>query len=408
MPNRYSHALVLSHYESLGFISRPTRSSSRPSSTTSLLSFDLDPPSSSDDSTAPSLTPSPGLSESSASSTVSSLDEAPQQQSLHSASSSIVTEIYAPQSPTVGPVQTSNPPVEERDGQGSPPPSPVVRERATDQPPPTSTSRFPSASGLSAFLHPRSSTKRKSKSSKKRRSTVPTASEHLRKQSHQLESSAPHPFNALLQPHPQTRRDHTPYKRLAPTFSVDPLPSPCLDDERPRSPNSVVVPWEYSETHLPPVYRPRGVSDHLSTDLAKDRDSGYHSSGTTRTSRSTTSATVPHHHLCYPAPVPTHPPSSPLHELPQPHPFHQTSSPSPLSPASSNVEPTSLLLPSQEDYTPLSRSSSFDSVAPPPISLGPRHPFNPTLSQQSRNRNHAFATWLDRAGGGRRDNRGLG
>ncbi|KAL8648698.1 MAG: hypothetical protein Q9210_004824, partial [Variospora velana] len=219
MPNKYSHALVLSTYESKGLIDLPPHPS--------LLHHLLRPPpssSTSDDAAAtPPLSALPGLAaseNSSSASTTSSLDLHPASRAklpAHSATSSIVTEIYAPTgSPLPFEARRTVIAAEEEDGhlidelpppgkqlsQGgpmskiasiellppsrskqSPPEGPPTKATSIELPPPPSskqpppppperppskaTSRFSSLHNFSAFLDPLPRAKRHRKRSHK-------------------------------------------------------------------------------------------------------------------------------------------------------------------------------------------------------------------------------------------------
>ncbi|KAL8987216.1 MAG: hypothetical protein Q9177_003551, partial [Variospora cf. flavescens] len=209
MPNRYSHALVLSTYESKGLIDLPPHPSLH-----HLSLHPFFPSSTSDDATAaaatttttPPLNALPGLAaseNSSTTSTTSSLDLHPASRRAglppqHSATSSLVTEIYAP--PTGSPLpfegRTTVIAAEEEDGhlielppppgkkqlsQGGgplsqiasielpPPPSPPSSKQPPppERPPSKVTSRFSSLHNFSAFLDPLPRAKRHRKRSHK-------------------------------------------------------------------------------------------------------------------------------------------------------------------------------------------------------------------------------------------------
>ncbi|KAL8744833.1 MAG: hypothetical protein Q9190_002978 [Brigantiaea leucoxantha] len=94
MPNRYSHASVLSHYQSQGVISIPTSFVSDPPPSRSPLNGSLLPSRTED--TSPLDSP-PGLCSSSSGSSGAPSPELRSQPLRHSASSSVVTQIYSPQ-----------------------------------------------------------------------------------------------------------------------------------------------------------------------------------------------------------------------------------------------------------------------------------------------------------------------
>ncbi|KAL8817012.1 MAG: hypothetical protein Q9223_004082, partial [Gallowayella weberi] len=155
MPNRYSHALVLSHYEAQGFITLPHRPVT-PLPTSPLCSdFDLHFSSSSNAAGTPSLHAVPVLSDTSTTSTASSPHDPAAREPLHSASSSIVTEIYAPQSPVIVAASPLVALAEDRPQEVLP--SPPAKQLERQQVPGSAKSRFSSSYDLSSFISRHSS-----------------------------------------------------------------------------------------------------------------------------------------------------------------------------------------------------------------------------------------------------------
>ncbi|KAL8865138.1 MAG: hypothetical protein Q9174_007053, partial [Haloplaca sp. 1 TL-2023] len=155
MPNRYSHALVLNRYETRGFISLPTHSERPSSPTPSLPVAEYQPPSqkTSDENNTPPLTAVPSLVDSpEPTSNGSNVDDVPSKP-LHSASSSIVTEIYAPQSPDIEPIRGTITPTEIKTSEAAPSPAPPIEESEVKEKhvPPT-TSRYSTARDFSSFF----------------------------------------------------------------------------------------------------------------------------------------------------------------------------------------------------------------------------------------------------------------
>ncbi|KAL8950944.1 MAG: hypothetical protein Q9183_007493, partial [Haloplaca sp. 2 TL-2023] len=329
MPNRYSHALVLSRYENRGFISLPAQSASPSSPTPSLPVAEYQPPSqkTSDENSTPPLTAVPSLIDSpETTSNGSNVDDVPTKP-LHSASSSVVTEIYAPQSPDSGPIPGTTTLTEIKIPDAAPQPAPPMEEAEVKeaQPPPT-TSRYSTARDFSSFFARHVVPKHKNKSSRSRRQSTtiekPSKPQHTSSTASTRKSSSTNhlPATAQTPPAPITTHHHTPstsssthhvttkphtpskitphkpYSRLRPTYSDDSLPSLNLsledmatEDAAPPSPNEDVVPWEYPEysTPHPETY---GLTPASTTNLNRDkqeaeeerhkedgsRDSGYH------------------------------------------------------------------------------------------------------------------------------------
>ncbi len=125
MPNKYSHALVLSHYESRGLISFPSRYQPQPvidealdpEPTLHLHSSHLGRPSSPPRTPLPPLPPLPPITHHD--------EEAPSSPSSHRSTPSTITEIYAPKPLTV-PLPPTLPRVRlepQEDARRSPPPT---------------------------------------------------------------------------------------------------------------------------------------------------------------------------------------------------------------------------------------------------------------------------------------------
>ncbi|KAL8900288.1 MAG: hypothetical protein Q9207_005764, partial [Kuettlingeria erythrocarpa] len=444
MPNKYSHALVLSRYESKGFItsSRPPPAP-RHTSPSSHHSYSLSTGSSNHAATPP-LHAVPGLSyDSSATSTASSLDDVPPRP-LHSANSSVVTEIYAPQSPSFPPEALNTLP--EADHTPKEQPKEQSKEQslhlpADEQPPfddppqlPPSVSPFSSFHTFSALLNPTLRERRKKRSHTRPRHETPSERiAHPASPTATSSSSSSKPTPAAFEPRTTqprlasssssrspTRSQHTPYKRIQPIYSTDSLASLSLahhDGPEPGgfspSHNPEILPWEYpvpQQPSRPEAYNPRGFSvDHARAveDRAR-KPSGNSWAAEVDTASPTLSVdayiraekdkkknkkpTPPSLH---------HPPQSPQ----QQHPFipaRRSSSISyprqhlDLEPTDIDNDDDSLFAPifsedaldvlappvSYDDRQPLSHASSFDSVAPPPIRRGPRDSMTPGLQQQ--------------------------
>ncbi|KAI4267226.1 MAG: hypothetical protein L6R38_008355 [Xanthoria sp. 2 TBL-2021] len=377
MPNRYSHAFVLSRYETKGFITLPPRPLSPPPA--SLSPSDLEPhaPNGGDDRYAPSLNAVPALSDASTTSTASSSVELPRKPS-HSASSSIITEIYAPQALSVDSIPTTYVPAEDDPHDALPPSlSPTRKTHPRQSSPPPPKSRFSSFHDLSPFISKHSLSAKPSKKSHRRHSYLPPV--------HSTELPPITPRQQPYNPAPY-------YKRLEPTFDTDSLESlslEVLENEGRQSPNMDVLPWEYPETlsKSPPVYQPSGFhpppqfsrasapppkrsQDPITKTLAPNHTSvslpapAIHFNSANqpikyfpdrvpqRHSMISTQSYVPSHH--------SNPPSSPLPDPPTSPPFsHQRI----LSHHLSN--------------------ESFDSAAPPPIRTTP-HPAQHRISVEGR------------------------
>ena len=435
MPNRYSHANVLSRYETRGFISPPTQSVSPSSPTASLPVAEFQPPSqkTSDENNTPPLTAVPSLIDSpETTSNGSNVDDVPVKP-LHSASSSVVTEIYAPQSPDSGPIRGAITPTEIKIPDAAPPPAPPIEEPEIQetQPPPT-TSCYSTARDFSSFFACHVIPKHKNKSSRSRRQsntiekssqpqdTSTTASSSKSSSTNHLLATAHHPPPPITTHHHTlstsssanhvATKMHTPsktaprksYPRLRPTYSDDSLPSLNLslediadEDAAPSSPNEDVVPWEYPEysTPHPESY---GLTPTSITDIDNNkgeevhtedgsRDSGYHTISPVSPTAPTFSS---QNASCPPARLQKKPPPSSPPPASRPK-RHYAIAPSPSPPSSPNLLPTASsphLLPlsskTQQAPFPLPRSESFDSVAPPPISRTPRQP--PSSASSSR------------------------
>ncbi|KAL8861179.1 MAG: hypothetical protein Q9178_002395 [Gyalolechia marmorata] len=271
MPNKYSHAFVLSRYETRGFITLPHRLLDPSPTPFSPSEFDLYDSKYSDATDAPSLNAVPALSDSSTTSTASSLDE-PTTQPLHSESSSIITEIYAPKSPALDPISSTIVSIKEnpRETLSDPPPDKqILPQSPPPHPPPKS--RFSTFHDLSHFITRHSSVSTSAKTPSRKRQHLPRSkTAKSRKPSISLPShSRPNSYYQLpptsIPASPEQRR-HTFYKRLEPAFDTDSLRSLSLeelDDEWSQSSDMNVLPWEcsqYSNTQVgnPPVYIPRG------------------------------------------------------------------------------------------------------------------------------------------------------
>ncbi|KAI4128472.1 MAG: hypothetical protein LQ338_002702 [Usnochroma carphineum] len=371
MPNRYSHALVLSHYEARGFIALP-----QPSLSPSQSRFKLDWSQSNRDSSAtPSLNALPALSsDSSTTSTASSLDEVPPRP-LHSASSSIVTEIYAPQSPSYPPGASSKDPQERQDEERPPaPPTPDPSKQSPPENPPTlppSVSRFSTFHNLSAFLHASASQRRQKIRSYKRHSHKPSSPQPMEPTPLNTTSrSTPSELRSPT-PKPRIQQHHMSYERLDPVFSTDSLtPLPLSDTEEaarqtPPSPNEEVLPWEYlmPQPSQPAVHKPRESQgcERKDPERRSEAPASTTQIPTRRSSvshRDTRRASDEHQK--------SHKPR--CRRLSKHHtPADDDSIFTPIFSLDSSPKSTD-----PRHRQALSRASSFDSVAPPPIRKGPR------------------------------------
>ncbi|KAL9635255.1 MAG: hypothetical protein Q9204_002687 [Flavoplaca sp. TL-2023a] len=429
MPNKYSHAFVLSRYETKGFISLQPRPLTPPTASFSPSDFDLYARNGSDGTCAPSLDAVPALSDTSTTSTASSNGE-PAQQPSHSASSSIVTEIYAPQVDTVESTTTAYIPPEDKPQEALPAiPSPI---REPSPPPPKS--RFSSFHDLYPFISRHSSPAQRSKKSSRRDSnrshskgskpTETPASTTPRPRSHTTHQ--PHQSTPLQHPQPY---HHSLYrKRLEPTFDNDSLASlslsdlyPDIDDGR-KSPNMDVLPWEYPETHptSPPVYQPSGSPPYpqfqIRTPPIPPANASQKSVSETKTHNQTSislpaapsihynsanqpikyfPSSRPKRHSSISSPRPHHSSNSSSQAPAQPHPHAHP--PQPTSPAPCSI-PQSMF---QQTLSHNLSTESFDSAAPPPIRTTPR-----AGSRRMSVEGEGLSMIGDMKVGGRREGRG--
>ncbi|KAL8888726.1 MAG: hypothetical protein Q9192_006130 [Flavoplaca navasiana] len=408
MPNKYSHAFVLSRYETKGFISLQPRPLTPPTASFPPSDFDLYASNGSDGTCAPSLDAVPALSDTSTTSTASSNGEPAHKQPSHSASSSIVTEIYAPQAQSVESINTAYIPPEDKLQEALPAIPPPIREPS----PPPPKSRFSSFHDLYPFISRHSSPATRSKKSSRRHSnrshskgakpTETPASSTSNPRSHSTHQ--PHQSTPLQHPQPY---HHSLYrKRLEPTFDNDSLASltlsdlyPEIDDGR-KSPNMDVLPWEYPETHptSPPVYQPSGSPPYLHPQTLPQ--SSISSTTPPKTSQKSipepkahnqTSISLPAassiHYKSANQPIKYFPLSkqkrhSSISDHPQPyhssntfhqapalaHPHPHPHSPQPTSPAPSSISQSEF----QKTLSHNLSTESFDSAAPPPIRTTPR------------------------------------
>ncbi|KAI4086580.1 MAG: hypothetical protein LQ344_007443 [Seirophora lacunosa] len=359
MPNKFSHALVLSTYESRGLIDLPPPL--LPSLHSSSTSEQNRP--SSDDATTPSLSALPALaSDSSTASINSSLDLHPPRLPTHvPSSSSIVTEVYAPQSPPLEPQTTVAAADDHLSELHSPLPSKhSPPERPSSQP----TSRFSSWHTFSAFLDLPSHVKRHRRRPRQHSRCQDSPPEHIVPVTSTAKTppppQTPHPHNPPSgRPHPDNKQQqhYLPHSRLHPILSIDSLRSRHLThaDEKdtlcPQSPNMDVLPWEYpSSDPPPPPSPPVSLAPHVPHVL---------------TATTTTTATPN---------IPPHPRSASLSHPPLPS-LHNDDPP-----ASDETDPIfKPIFPTDEELLPgelrverpRSRAESFDSAAPPPIRKGP-------------------------------------
>lgn len=377
MPNKYSHASVLSRYETRGFIAPPPASFSQSES-------DLYAANGGDDHDAPSLNAVPALSDASTTSTASSSGEPPRQPS-HSASSSIVTEIYAPQDSSLDPIHTTCI-LTEAIPQKARPASPTSKTPPPPSFPPPPKSPFSSYHDLSPFISKHTSSTKPNGKSHRRHSHLPrTDSPELPQPSSSRRTSKPRPHSThqswLPPPTPTTTTTHQqqPYipspshKRLEPTFDTDSLPSLSLSDLETsgrQSPNMDVVPWEYPETHSqksppPPVY-------HLHSPPPPPSNSHSPPPQAPSTKAPPPSIRPPESAIHFNAA------NQPIKSFPVPRPQRHSMISTTAYIPSHHPDPPSLVLPHSSTPTlphTLARqlsAESFDSVAPPPIRITPR------------------------------------
>ncbi|KAI4172269.1 MAG: hypothetical protein LQ343_003704 [Gyalolechia ehrenbergii] len=396
MPNRHSHAFVLSRYEARGFFSLPHYSNQSPS----ISEYDLSLPDPANPAT-PSLNAVPALSsDSSTTSTASSLGDPPPEP-LHSASSSIITEIYAPKSPAQSPptspiAEVDEAPARHHDQEDISWFSPISEQPRHDSPPPPSTSRFSSLHDFSAFLNPLPPPKRHKRHSDKyqhNRSSVQSS-----QPSH---TTTLNPKPAYSRPSSTQFRSHKPkhhvsYERLEPTFDDESLASLCLSAEEgeaaepthPLSANMDVLPWEYPfpEPSKLATYRPQGFPDiqpkiyyEEAKNMQQNRTatpsptfSPTRYSSISQRSRLTEISYHSHQRRI---------PSNDLVLETAPFPLSLDDQIGPCGPQSR------------------SRSSSFDSVAPPPIRISPRAVPTRQVSRRGREKGR-FSVGMGWLGGG--------
>ncbi|KAI4180077.1 MAG: hypothetical protein L6R41_007480, partial [Letrouitia leprolyta] len=256
MPNRYSHAFVLSRYEARGFISPSYESYHSPESSEHGLSLP-----STDGAASPPLTAVPALSsDSSTTSTISSLGEPPAKP-LHSASSSIITEVYAPQSPAQSlssspvtqlekaPARQHKEELNEEDVSSN-----LPRSEIPPCEPPRPASRFSSFHNFSAFLNPPPPPERRRRQSYKYDRNPPSSRSRqcFRTSAPKSEPASSRPSS--VQKQSCKPKHYTSYKRLEPTFDIESLDSLHFSSEdegkaqpgHPPPPNIDVIPWEYT------------------------------------------------------------------------------------------------------------------------------------------------------------------
>ncbi|KAL8991995.1 MAG: hypothetical protein Q9169_007466 [Polycauliona sp. 2 TL-2023] len=392
MPNKYSHALVLSRYETKGFINLPPRAPSPPPSASfSSSNLDVYATNGRNSVDIPSLNAVPTLSDSSTTSTASTSSE-PSKQPSHSASSSIVTEIYAPQALSVESIPTTDLPVKQDPPEVQPPTPSPIREPS----PPPKKSRFSSFHDLSPFISRHSSPARRSKKSSRRHSYQPAP------QSSKSTPPASRPLSPIFKttheprqpvttmPHAQPSHQQTIYhKRLEPFFSDDSLDSLSLEDiqsedEGRKSPNMDVLPWEYPETYSssPSTQEPHNRPDTKtqpttsSTNPSQTSIPQNPSNNTDNHSKTSLPTTSAMHFNSLNQPIKYFPPPSPSthsqshslhHSSPQAH--HASPPPAPAIRVADH--PPIKIKHTRNLLRPLS-TESFDSAAPPPIRTTPR------------------------------------
>ncbi|KAL9592981.1 MAG: hypothetical protein Q9219_007698 [cf. Caloplaca sp. 3 TL-2023] len=418
MPNKYSHAFVLSYYEARGFISY-SQSSVFPSSGPSGYGPSLSNP---EDNVTPPLTAVPVLSsDSSTASTAPSIDEPPAKPQ-HSASSSIVTEIYAPANPAQSPLVTPEFAADEKTVEDNIKeeilPSPPISERSFvfRSPPPSPlppAACFTSAHDFSALVYPPLPPKRQKRHSHK----------HKNHRNHDIPSDAPTKTHRPVSHLPPSQSEFTltqvrepkqyiPYKRVEPVLDTEPMASLSPSDEGvntecPPDLNMDILPWEcsFSQPSRLDIYQPSGF-------FADDEKEEYKHDG---------ASSVPLRKCASQSPAtsfPVRPTSlSRTHDS-----SHRVSNSSPRDesihaandwpPPTAHVDPSSsrshqIILPdSDSESSPsppsptLSRASSFDSVAPPPIRMVQRDSRpGPRLDRKIEDGGSRFSvgrTWLGR------------
>ncbi|KAL8668436.1 MAG: hypothetical protein Q9168_006933 [Polycauliona sp. 1 TL-2023] len=382
MPNKYSHAFVLSCYETKGFIDLQPRTPSPPAVSFSSPDLHAYPLNGRNSTEAPSLNAVPALSDSSTTSTASSSGEPPRQPS-HSASSSIVTEIYAPQALSLESIPTAYvSPTEDPKEEDHSPTSPLAREPS----PPPKKSRFSSFHDLSPFISRCSSPAKHHKRSPHRRSHLPIPASSKSTPPTSIPSSPI--FYSTYQPRgvptaippQQPSNHHTSHrKRLEPFFSNDSLDSLSLEDiqtedEGRKSPNMDVLPWEYPETYdeSPAMHQPHPPpkSTTQSTTIHSDtsHDSLPQSPNRSNNYRKSQQPAAPAiHYNSANQPIKYFPNASPSPSRFSPPPSTRTTRPPSPKPAPQPAK-------SRPIHT-LPRylsNESFDSAAPPPIRTTPR------------------------------------
>ncbi|KAL8767041.1 MAG: hypothetical protein Q9209_006335 [Squamulea sp. 1 TL-2023] len=388
MPNKHSHAFVLSRYESRGFITLSQRPSSPPPASFTSSESDLYAPNNSSDTSSPSLNTVPALSDSSTTSTGSSLHE-PARPPSHGTSSSIITEIYAPQSPLIHSEPSIYNPTEEalEPALPHPPPRKQPQRQPSPQPP---TSRYSSFHDLSTLLeHHFSASKSSKRSSRKRQHSVRSESPQPFRSSTTtpVESNSHRSPPVAILPQPPAHHHTLYHKRLEPALDIDSLESLSLEEleqEGRQSLHMDVLPWEYPDTQtaLPSVYRPRGffppnsvthlnLSRTTPCDPTTKRTNYKHA----RTSSALAAATIQNPNpqsKKHPPPPSTYPTISISHNHSQSQSQHTNPLP-PYQQPSQPIDPD-IFLPSIHPHplTHQQSDESFDSAAPPPIRITPR------------------------------------
>ncbi|KAL8711651.1 MAG: hypothetical protein Q9220_004061 [cf. Caloplaca sp. 1 TL-2023] len=359
MPNKYSHASVLSHYESRGYIAPSYQAIERRPSSPSSTDYDLYALPSGN-TTPSSFNTVPALSDSATTSTTSSQEEEPRpNQSLHSASSSIVTEIYAPQSQPSSPVpQESSLHEKVADTATQSPILEDLPQSPRQSSPPRS--RFSAFHDFSPFLTRwSSSASKRNKKPSRRPQEITSETTRMSQQVSAAHSIAPESHSAQA-----ASQSYTSHEYLEPTYDTnidtDALACLSLDDlpsePSPLSPDMDILPWEYSPSHLPKqqqlVYQPRG--SHPQT---HSTDQHHPQPSNTRTSPPPRPATPSRRSSLSRSPAPPLPPSQEIRE---------------------------------EQFSSISRTSSFDSVAPPPIARERGYATCPPHAKSKRLRHKSF------------------
>ncbi|KAL8662169.1 MAG: hypothetical protein Q9202_004925 [Teloschistes flavicans] len=346
-------------------------------------------------------------------STASSLEYNPPKP-LHSASSSILTEIHAPGYAAQSPIIESAIPTETtaehaKSIEHSKPPNLAAGEKpASENPHNQRSSRYSSAHKFAALFNlslPSATNKVAHDDRRVRTSQEPMGSTQdltVPKNTSIRIRNAPKSVND-----PPVQHYRGPYKRIQPTFSIESLPPlETLSfghentEERPPSPNADILPWEHPNNGMPYLHQPPELPGEQGSAEREERDSGYQSlDGQTPETNSTPKFHPAKYVSSSQQPAASPLPFLPAHDVPQvlPH----------ASIDLSFIPSTAMIAPEMSQYN-LSRSrsfDSFDSAAPPPIRLHPgrQSPSNPLGNMKMKMgyaHSAAYSERLNRAGDG--------